>query len=211
MVIEPGCAVLGHDRHEHEQAPHAVDDRRNAGEKFDRRADRRAQPGRRHFGQVKGDTEADRHRDDHGDHGRDQGAEDRHQRAITVFDRIPFRREEEAPAFLGQHFAATPEHRQGGAGERDQDEECGEGKKVAEALVLQLVAAGFGLGHGAASCNRRHVGAVFGSFPGRARAIGSVAGAPGTSAIMSGRAVILKQTRWRPAAHRGSLGIETIT
>jgi hypothetical protein len=45
MIVEPRRDVFGHDRHQHEQAPHAVDDRGNAGQQFDGGADRAAQRG----------------------------------------------------------------------------------------------------------------------------------------------------------------------
>ena len=61
VFVEPRIHVFGEHRHEHEQAPHAVDDRRDAGEQFDRRADRAAQPLRRHLGEEHRDAEADRH------------------------------------------------------------------------------------------------------------------------------------------------------
>ena len=83
-AIEPRIDVLGHERHEDEQAPHAVDDRRDAGQQFDRRGDRPAQPARRDFGQEQRDAETDRHRDEHRDQRGDQRAVDRHQRAELV-------------------------------------------------------------------------------------------------------------------------------
>ena len=50
---------------EDEHAPDAVDDRGNAGEKFDGDADRAAQGIGAEFGEEDGDAQADRHGDDH--------------------------------------------------------------------------------------------------------------------------------------------------
>ena len=139
MVVEPGGDVLGHHRDQHEQAPHAVDDRRDAREQFDGRADRATRPARRDLGQEEGDAEADRHRDEHRDHRRDDGAVDRHQRAVLVLDGVPLGRDEEVQAGRGQHLAATPQHRQGGAGEREQHEHDGADQHVAEQAVVARV------------------------------------------------------------------------
>ena len=69
--------MLGQHRHEYEQAPHAVDDGRDAGEQFDRGTDRRSQPGGRDFGQEQRDSETGRYRDDHRDRsGGDRLADD---------------------------------------------------------------------------------------------------------------------------------------
>ena len=69
--------VLRHERHDHEEAPHAVDDRRHGGQQLDRGADRPAQPGRRQLGQEEGDAEGQRHRQDQGQHRGHDGAVDR--------------------------------------------------------------------------------------------------------------------------------------
>ena len=46
--------VVGEQRREHEQAPHAVDDRGDAGQQLDRRADRPAQERRAELDQEEG-------------------------------------------------------------------------------------------------------------------------------------------------------------
>ncbi|KAG1436840.1 hypothetical protein G6F57_020497 [Rhizopus arrhizus] len=61
---QEGLHVLLEHRHEDEQAPHAVDDRRDRGQHFHGGAERAAQPGRRQLGQEDGDAERDGHRDD---------------------------------------------------------------------------------------------------------------------------------------------------
>ena len=48
---------------EHEQAPHAVDDRGDAGEQLDRDADRPAQDARAELDQEDGDAERERQRE----------------------------------------------------------------------------------------------------------------------------------------------------
>ncbi len=82
-VSMPGrLDIRPHDGHQHEEAPHAVDDGRHGGQKFDRRAHRPAHPGGRQFGQEEGDPEGERHRHDERQDGgndraidRDRGAE----------------------------------------------------------------------------------------------------------------------------------------
>ena len=90
--------VLLQERREHEQAPDAVDDARNAGEQLDRDADRPAQPHRAQFGQEDRDQQADRHRDQHRDQRGDERAVDRRQRAELLGHRIPALADQEAEA-----------------------------------------------------------------------------------------------------------------
>ena len=85
----PGLHVFRHDRHDDEEAPHAVDDRRNRCQQFDRGAHRTAEPGRRQLRQVKRDAEGNRHRQDQRQHGGDDGAVDRHHRAVVLLHRVP--------------------------------------------------------------------------------------------------------------------------
>ncbi len=90
--------MLLQERREDEQAPEAVDDRRNAGEKLDRRSDRPAQRMRAKLGEEDCNAEADRYRDDHGDDGCNHRAVDRRQRAILAGGGVPDVGEEEAEA-----------------------------------------------------------------------------------------------------------------
>jgi hypothetical protein len=66
-----GLEGVGQERAQHEEAPHAVDDRGNAGEQLDRHADRAAQPLRTELGEEDRNAEADgngnQHRDERGD------------------------------------------------------------------------------------------------------------------------------------------------
>ncbi len=75
---------------EDEQAPDAVDDRGDAGQKLDRDADRTPQHGRADFGQEDGDAETDRHSNRHGDHRSRQGPDDRRACAEFFGDGIPY-------------------------------------------------------------------------------------------------------------------------
>ena len=71
------------DRAEHEQAPHAVDDRGHRREQLDRGAERALEPDRRQLGQEQRDAEAHRHGDDQRDQRGHQRAVDHHQAAVT--------------------------------------------------------------------------------------------------------------------------------
>src|SRR5207244_1571717 len=81
MQLKPGG--------EDEQAPDAVDDGGNAGQKLDGDADRTAQQPRAEFGEEDGDADADGYRDQHGDQAGDQGAVDRAQGAEALAGRTP--------------------------------------------------------------------------------------------------------------------------
>ncbi len=135
VCVEPRNDIAAHDRHEHEQAPHAVDDRRDAREQFDRRADRRAHPRRRDLGEVERDAEADRHRDQQRDGRSDERAVDRHERAELVIDRVPFRRDEELESERRKRLAAAPQRGQRDRGERDQHEDARGEHDPAEQVV----------------------------------------------------------------------------
>ena len=139
VLVHPGVDVVAQQRRQHEQAPHAVDDGRNAGQQFDRRAQRLADPGGGHFGEEQGDAEAHRHRDDHGDGRGDQGAVDGHQRAVLLAHRVPLRGHQEAEAELRERLAAAPVHGERGQDQRDQHEPAGHGDDVAEQPVADVV------------------------------------------------------------------------
>ena len=74
---------------EDEEAPDAVDDRRDPGQKLDRDADRAAQPMRAKFSQENRDANPDRHGEDHGDRGCRQRAVNGRESAEFLGDRIP--------------------------------------------------------------------------------------------------------------------------
>ena len=63
-AISGSCTYLANKRREDEQAPHAVDDRGDAGEQLHRRADRPAQRRGAKLGQEEGDAAGDRQGDD---------------------------------------------------------------------------------------------------------------------------------------------------
>src|SRR5262249_43311107 len=67
-----GLDILLYDGREEEEAPDAVDDARDAGEKLDRDADRTAERHRAKLRQEDGNTDADRHGDEHCNGGRDE-------------------------------------------------------------------------------------------------------------------------------------------
>ena len=143
-VAEPGLDVVGHERHEHEQAPHAVDDRgnRRPAARWRWRPAGAASAGaisvrNRAMPKLTGTAMHD------GDERGDQGAEDRRQRAVVVVDRIPVGRGQEVPAVLEQHLAAAPQGGQRGAQQRQQHQQgadtsapggrCGRGGRRARA------------------------------------------------------------------------------
>ena len=150
LRIDPRIDVLGQHRHQHEQAPHAVDDRRDAGEKFDRGANRTTQPPRCDFGQEHCNAEADRHCDDHRDQCSDEGPVNRYQRAELPSHRIPFVRPQEADAELRECRAPTPQHRQRGPGERHQHEHASRRDEPAKAAIDDVIAMVFMFGNGQA-------------------------------------------------------------
>ena len=89
VSISPGLQVSRHQRRDHEEAPHAVDDRGDRREQFDRRAHRAPDPYRRQLGQEEGDAEGQRHGQDQRQNRRDERAIDRHRRAEHVANRVP--------------------------------------------------------------------------------------------------------------------------
>ena len=107
---------VGQERAQHEEAPHAVDDRGDAGEQFDGQADRTAQPERTDLGQEHRDAETDGNGDHHRDHGGDQRAVDRTERA--EHRRIGRRR----PALRPQEGEAVFPHRGPGADDQREDD-----------------------------------------------------------------------------------------
>ena len=94
--LHPG----GQDGPEHQQAPHAVDDRRHRGQQLDRGAQRPPQPARRQLGQEQRDAETDRHGDQHRDERTHQRAVDHHQTAVAVLHRVPLRAHQERQPVL---------------------------------------------------------------------------------------------------------------
>ena len=82
--LSHGFDMGGHERREHEQAPHAVDDAGDGGEQLDRHADGSANPARRNVGQEQGDADADRDREQERKKGGDERSVDRHERAETA-------------------------------------------------------------------------------------------------------------------------------
>ena len=78
-----------HGRHQHEDAPEAVDDRRNRGEQLGQKDERLPQPVRAELRDEDRDAERDRRRDRQRENRRIQRAPDERQRAELAGDRIP--------------------------------------------------------------------------------------------------------------------------
>ena len=138
-----GWKRIGQERPEHEEAPHAVDDRGDAGEQFDRKPDRAAQPERTNLGQEHRDAEADRNRDHHRDHGGDQRAVDRAERAEhrRIGRRRPARGEQEGKAVFPDRRPGADDQRNDDAAENEQHRDrAGAGQPV-EGNVAELESA----------------------------------------------------------------------
>ncbi len=97
-VDQPGLQRLLEEGREDEEAPDAVNDRRDAGEQLNRRADRPARPVRAELGEEDGDADADRDADEHGDERGDHRAVDRGNGAELLGDRVPALRRDKAEA-----------------------------------------------------------------------------------------------------------------
>nr|GEU28454.1 hypothetical protein [Tanacetum cinerariifolium] len=108
--------VVAEQRRKHEQAPHAVDNRRHAGQQFHGRAQRAAQRGGADFSEEQGNAKADRERDQQRDAGRGQRAHDGNHGAVLVVDRVPLHAGDEA----GTEFL---ERRPGADHQRNDDAE----------------------------------------------------------------------------------------
>ena len=81
--------VVAEQWREHEQTPHAVNDRRDRGQKLYCRAQRPLENRRTHFGEEKGDAEAHRDADQQGDGRCHQRSVNRGERSEFAFDRVP--------------------------------------------------------------------------------------------------------------------------
>ena len=95
-----GDLELAHERHQHEDAPEAVDDRRNRGQQLGQEHQRPAQPLRRELRDEDGDAERDRRRDEQRQDRRIQRAPDERPRAELAGHRIPGLGLPELPAEL---------------------------------------------------------------------------------------------------------------
>ena len=122
VSISERLEVIGQKRAEHEEAPHAVDDRGNAGEQFDRHADRAPQPLRAEFGEEDRDAKADRNRDHHRDHRGHQRAVERAERAEhrRIGRRRPPRRQQEGKSECPHRRPGARDQRQNDAAENQQ-------------------------------------------------------------------------------------------
>ena len=141
MVDHERLEGVGQERPQHEEAPHAVDDRRNAGEQLDGDGDRPAQPLRAELGQEDRNAEADRNRDQHGDERRDQGAVDGTERAehrLRLRGRRPALRPEELEAEGLHRRPRADDQREDDAAENAEDRERGEPRRPIENVVAEL-------------------------------------------------------------------------
>src|SRR5579885_104248 len=131
-----GLHVALQKRRENEQAPDAVDDARDAGQKLDRDCDRLPKRRRTKLGNENRDPDADRNGNSHRDQGSHDRAVDRRKRAELFGNGVP--------ALRGQKFEA--ESLKGGPGADDErkenaeqdgkDEKCCGESEVLENRVL---------------------------------------------------------------------------
>ena len=140
------------ERGEHEQAPDAVDDARDAGEQLDGDADRAAQPLRAKLGQEHRDHQTDRHRDQHRDQRGDERAVDRSERAEVLGDRIPALADQEPRAEFAERGPRADNERYNYATQQQQHEYRGRAGQVPEGAIAELEP-----GQHFGTC-RRHVG-----------------------------------------------------
>ncbi len=98
-------------RRENEQAPDTVDDAWNAGEQFDRDADRAAQGRRAEFREKDRDPEPDGHGDRHRNQGSQQCAGNRRNGTENLANGIPVIDEEEGEPELAQRRQRAADQR----------------------------------------------------------------------------------------------------
>ena len=131
---------VGQERPQHEEAPHAVDDRGNAGEQFDRKPDRTAQPDRADLGEENRNAEADGNGDHHRDHGGDQRAVDRAERAQhrRIGRRRPALRPQEGGAVFTDGGPGADDQRKDDAAEDEENRDRAGARDPVEGDVAEL-------------------------------------------------------------------------
>src|SRR5262249_41596356 len=125
------------ERREHEQAPDAIDDARNAGQELDRDADRPAQELRAQFGQKYRDQQPDRNRDQHGNERSDEGAVDRRERTELFGHGIPALLDQEIEAERLQRRPRSDDQRENHAAEEAENRDGRRTGQMAECLVAE--------------------------------------------------------------------------
>ena len=132
---------VSEDRREHEQAEHAVDDRRHGSQQFDGGAERAAHPDRAVLGQEQRDAEGQRHGDDESDAGTQDGADDGDGGAELLVDDVPFHRPQELEAELLERRPRVQEQRDDDAHQRRQHQQRERLRAAMEQHVLPALAA----------------------------------------------------------------------
>ena len=131
------AALLGQPRPEHQDAPQAVDHRRDGGQQVDEVRDRDPPPLRRQFGDEQGQAEADRDGDHQGDDRHDQRPVDERLGPEVAGGRIPPSRGDEAEALVAEGRHGLLGGGEEDEAEHDEDEEPGGQADPAERLVGQ--------------------------------------------------------------------------
>jgi len=135
---QPGLDVFCHERREHEEAPHAVDDGGHGCEQFDRDAEGAMEAFRADFGEEEGDAEADGPGDQQGKRGGDNGAGDGGKRAVDLRHRVPFCTGDEAEAERVEGELAAREHDDEDREQHRYDDRAGDVQADAERGVAKM-------------------------------------------------------------------------
>ena len=131
---------------QYEQAPNAVDDAGDAGQKLDGDAQRALEDGGAEFGDENGDAETDGHADDHGDERGNDGAVDRRQGAELVRHGIPNLGDKETEAEGAKRRPSADDQRDNDAAQQQQHHQREEQRAGTEEAVLQALTAALILG-----------------------------------------------------------------
>ena len=156
-VDEEGLDIGLHHRPEIINAPDAVDDRGNSGEKLDCHANGPAQRQPAELGEEDRDPKADRNRDQHGDHRRHQGTVDRRRRAEFLLGRTPGVGEQKADAEFAESRPRADEQRDHDSEQENKNEDRRAERKQPESGVGE-----FQPGERAGAVDRRGAGGARG-------------------------------------------------
>ena len=130
-----------HERHEHEETPHAEDDARDRGEHLDRGAQHARRPRRHELREQQGDDERERNGDDHGDERRQGRTGERRERAVTAAARRPRDGGQEAQAELPDRRPGVVDEDPGQRDHGDADREAAGQRDDPEGRVAEAATA----------------------------------------------------------------------
>src|SRR6218665_43999 len=142
QLLHRHLEVVGKQRGKHEQAEHAVDDRRHRRQQFHGRAQRALQPYRAGFGQEQGDAEGQRHGDQQRNAGTDHGADDGDRGTEFFIEEDPFPAPPKLDAELVKRRPSVDEERDDDAQQRRQHQQRQTLRQPMEHHVLQALPPG---------------------------------------------------------------------